>query len=450
MKVQALIRGQQSRRVVEERKEEIAQALAARWMQAYLRGKRARQAVQAERERQEQMSAARRLQRAARNKSARSQWTAVLPLGPPLVLPPPAAVPSRRPPPVPPSPPDPESACTRAPPPAVRGGWVPTRLHLTNPFRRRGAPLAACSRVHPEPLLPDVKQLEPQGNQDLPTDAEAKVAAPADPTNRVPEEPKTLEKPPKFKKLPALLRVPNPQNILGVTFSSSLINSSCAVLGAQVGEEYALEPEDAWLYGVAWLVTLSIIFWYVHQVMRLERMRRRFKQIWSDSEPPASVKECDDPLFMLLMKLGFKPRMRLTGEFGTPDSDVEEPARTERALAYAFFWATRAGYVCGCSKRSMHAVGTYGKKQLSCFTCTCCETQERPGDAMERSPAWLDEARGGQGTHYLVVQLGLQLFSGAVSGFLEASSRGKLEVWLPLTRRFRTGPISLYSQLHNS
>ena len=166
---------------------------------------------------------------------------------------------------------------------------------------------------------------------------------------------------------------------------------------------------------------MALLHRYVHQVVRLERMRQLHNErIWIDSDAPETVKDMDDPLFMLAMKLGFKPRMRLKGEFSTPDDDAAEPARTERALDLAFFWVTRSKYVCGCGKRSKHALGSYASQKLSLSTCSCCQTRERAGDSMERAPMWLDEAKGGRGTHYLSVQLGLQLLAGATSGFLEA------------------------------
>ena len=232
-----------------------------------------------------------------------------------------------------------------------------------------------------------------------------------------------LPKPPTFRRLPAMLRVPNVQNILGVTFAGSLMNVSSAVIGAHMGVEYSLEPEDFWIYILAWVVFLSTISWYAHQVFRLEKLRRlHMAMIWADAEPPKTVKDVDDPLFMLMMKVGLKPRMRVKGEFGPPDEDKAEPARTERALEHAFFWPTRIMYLCGYGTGDKEHVtdAKYAKKKLSCLTRTCCETKERPGDALERGPMWLDEAKGGRGVHYLSVQLGLQLVAGTLSGFLEA------------------------------
>jgi len=40
-----------------------------------------------------------------------------------------------------------------------------------------------------------------------------------------------------------MLRVPNVQNILGVTFAAALINVSTAVIGAQIGVEYSFSEE---------------------------------------------------------------------------------------------------------------------------------------------------------------------------------------------------------------
>ena len=230
-------------------------------------------------------------------------------------------------------------------------------------------------------------------------------------------------KPPHFRRLPAMLRVPNVQNILGVTFAASLINVSTAVIGAQIGVEYAFSPEDYGYYILAWVVFIFTMLWYVHQVWRLEKLRRlHMSMIWSDADPPETPKDCDDPLFGLMMKVGFKARHRVKGEFGVPDEDKQEPARTERALEFAFFWPTRIMYLFGYGSGDREHItdAEYLKKKISIMGLNCCETHERPGDALERGPMWLDEAKGGRGVHYLSVQLGLQLVAGGLSGFLEA------------------------------
>ncbi|KOO53542.1 hypothetical protein Ctob_016076 [Chrysochromulina tobinii] len=236
-------------------------------------------------------------------------------------------------------------------------------------------------------------------------------------------KPKPPPKPPKFRKLPAMLRVPNVQNILGVTFAAALINVSTAVIGAQIGVEYAFSEEEQWHYILAWVVFIFTMLWYVHQVWRLEKLRRlHMSMIWTDADPPETPKDCDDPLFGLMMKVGFKARHRVKGEFGVPDEDKQEPARTERALEFAFFWPTRIMYLFGYGSGDREHIidAEYSKKKISIMGLNCCETHERPGDALERGPMWVDEAKGGRGVHYLSVQLGLQLLAGGFSGFLEA------------------------------
>jgi alpha-tubulin suppressor-like RCC1 family protein len=228
---------------------------------------------------------------------------------------------------------------------------------------------------------------------------------------------------PKFRRLPAMLRVPNVQNILGVTFAAALINVSTAVIGAQIGVEYAFSEEEQWHYILAWVVFTFTMLWFVHQVWRLEKLRRlHMSMIWSDADPPETPKDCDDPLFGLMMKVGFKARHRVKGEFGVPDEDKQEPARTERALEFAFFWPTRIMYLLGYGSGDREHISDaeYSKKKISIMGLNCCETHERPGDALERGPMWLDEAKGGRGVHYLSVQLGLQIVAGGLSGFLEA------------------------------
>jgi hypothetical protein len=220
-----------------------------------------------------------------------------------------------------------------------------------------------------------------------------------------------------------MLRVPNVQNILGVTFAAALINVSTAVIGAQIGVEYAFSEEDLWYYILAWVVFIFTMLWFVHQVWRLEKLRRlHMSMIWSDADPPETPKDCDDPLFGLMMKVGFKARHRVKGEFGVPDEDKQEPARTERALEFAFFWPTRIMYLFGYGSGDREHIidAEYSKKKISIMGLNCCETHERPGDALERGPMWVDEAKGGRGVHYLSVQLGLQLLAGGLSGFLEA------------------------------
>jgi len=236
-------------------------------------------------------------------------------------------------------------------------------------------------------------------------------------------ESKLRPKPPKFRRLPAMLRVPNVQNIFGVTFAAALINVSTAVIGAQIGVEYAFSEQDLWYYILAWVVFIFTMLWYVHQVWRLEKLRRlHMSMIWSDADPPETPKDCDDPLFGWMMKVGFKPRHRVKGEFGVPDEDKQEPARTERALEFAFFWPTRIMYLFGYGSGDREHItdAEYLKKKISIMGLNCCETHERPGDALERGPMWLDEAKGGRGVHYLSVQLGLQIVAGGLSGFLEA------------------------------
>jgi hypothetical protein len=165
-----------------------------------------------------------------------------------------------------------------------------------------------------QPDLPDLPDLPP----DLPD-------LPADLSQPDPPKPK----PPHFRRLPAMLRVPNVQNILGVTFAASLINVSTAVIGAQIGVEYSFSPEDYGYYILAWVVFIFTMLWYAHQAWRLEKLRRlHMSMIWSDADPPETPKDCDDPLFGLMMKVGFKPRNRVKGEFGVPDEDKQEPART--------------------------------------------------------------------------------------------------------------------------
>ena len=91
-----------------------------------------------------------------------------------------------------------------------------------------------------------------------------------------------------------MLRVPNVQNILGVTFAAALINVSTAVIGAQIGVEYAFSPEDYGYYILAWVVFIFTMLWYVHQVWRLEKLRRlHMSMIWSDAYPPETPKDCD-------------------------------------------------------------------------------------------------------------------------------------------------------------
>jgi hypothetical protein len=214
-----------------------------------------------------------------------------------------------------------------------------------------------------------------------------------------------------------MLRVPNVQNIFGVTFAAALINVSTAVIGAQIGVEYAFSEQDLWYYILAWVVFIFTMLWYVHQVWRLEKLRRlHMSMIWSDADPPETPKDCDDPLFGWMMKVGFKPRHRVKGEFGVPDEDKQEPARTERALEFAFFWPTRIMYLFGYGSGDREHItdAEYLKKKISIMGLNCCETHERPGDALERGPMWLDEAKGGRGVHYLSVQLGLQIVAGGL------------------------------------
>jgi len=252
---------------------------------------------------------------------------------------------------------------------------------------------------------------------------------------------------PKFRRLPALLRWPNPQVLLIITFSTVLLNTSTAVIGAQVGIEYSMSDfaEDGWVLVLACAVAVMIVVWYVTQVYQLEQLRRKHNDaIWSDCDAPASVKDVDDPLFALMAKAGLGTTMRVKGEFGAPSKDAEEPARTERALAHAL----------GCPRRWLRTLCcydlTYCRRRLASASRVAAEVAEgavnavenatgldmdndgdvgrvanlapkvRLGDALEELPAWLDEAKGGWGVHYLSVQLGLQLTLAVLTGFFAA------------------------------
>ncbi len=65
-----------------------------------------------------------------------------------------------------------------------------------------------------------------------------------------------------------MLRWPNPQIILTITFSSALLNTSTAVIGAQMGVAYSMDDlsDDGWVLILAYVVAFSVLFWYVTQV----------------------------------------------------------------------------------------------------------------------------------------------------------------------------------------
>ena len=87
-----------------------------------------------------------------------------------------------------------------------------------------------------------------------------------------------------------------------------------------MGVEYSMDDltDDGWVLILAYVVALSVLFWYVSQVIKLERVRRKHNDnIWTDSDDPETTKDVDDPLLACIAKTGcMKPRMRVKGEFG--------------------------------------------------------------------------------------------------------------------------------------
>lgn len=150
-----------------------------------------------------------------------------------------------------------------------------------------------------------------------------------------------------------------------LVFASGLIESSTAILGAQA----ASRSQPAW----AIVLSITSITLLVTLISLQARALLRFhshhaRDCWLHFEPPEKRSEIDDPLLAMLGRLcQVRPRNRDQGAFLMPDDSIEEPQRTELALARHF----GCGRTCG------------GEQTLG--------RQERAGLQLEGLQTWLGD-----------------------------------------------------------
>jgi hypothetical protein len=205
---------------------------------------------------------------------------------------------------------------------------------------------------------------------------------------------RAARKRPAFRSLPDALCGSNPELTLLVTFSSGLLQTSSAVLGALIAG-YRVETRSA-LIAVLAVVTLTST--YAFQAYKLRVFFKHHASVcWVASDVPTGKDEQDDPLLALLSNIlpckAFTKRFQVPrerGSFEAPEEDDEEPYRTERAISRAFSLWTRP-------------------------------SKSRPGDALIDLYVWLLDASGTpRGLWYLFVMMALQLTTAVMMGILYA------------------------------
>ena len=145
---------------------------------------------------------------------------------------------------------------------------------------------------------------------------------------------------PKFYALPEPLFWPMPEISLFVSFSASMLQSACAVLGAAcVG--YKTLPTTL---ALCVFIIVFVVGAYVYEAWRILLFSRHHgAHVWNAAEALQSKEEMDDSLIALLvnatkglmMGRGLPPLTRELGSFEVPEEEEVEPGRTERALARA-------------------------------------------------------------------------------------------------------------------
>ena len=214
---------------------------------------------------------------------------------------------------------------------------------------------------------------------------------------------------PPFKPLPASLKFPNLEVSVMVIFSSGIVESATAIIGAWAGDAYEVAAGDVSLA----LIALSFVgAFYVWQLLSLARFWSVHAEVcWSPGETPAVVSQVSDPIFALLWRLRVDRQAldlsnqrheREIGEWLAPDSS--EPERTERAL-HQFFWCSR--------------YAPKGKSALS-------PRQQRSGDQMEMLKQWLSSSSGvsARALWYQAFQVVLTLLISVATGLLFAHPVG--------------------------
>eukprot|EP00966_Prymnesium_polylepis_P165221 3819723-Prymnesium_polylepis.1 len=193
-----------------------------------------------------------------------------------------------------------------------------------------------------------------------------------------------------------------------VIFSSGIVESATAIIGAWAGDAYEVAAEDVALAMVAQSLVLAFYIWQFIVLVRFWKLHA--KVCWSPAEKPGDASEVEDPLFALLWRIRAGEKVldrsnqrheREIGEWRTPNSS--EPARTERAL-HQFF----------CCRR-------YAPKGKSAVS-----PEQRSGDQMETLKQWLSASSGvsGSAVWYQAFQVALTLSISVATGLLFAHPAG--------------------------
>ena len=129
-------------------------------------------------------------------------------------------------------------------------------------------------------------------------------------------------------------------------------------------------------------VTL-IVFFFVHEFLRLKRFYRLHADaLWTPS-PSVSPSEIDDPILLGMSVARVKePTLRLRGVIDPPEEDIQEPARTKRALG----------------------------KPLKIWT------NSNAGEEYEKLSCWLTDVAGHRGVFYQYVRSVTSLVGAFITG----------------------------------
>lgn len=146
---------------------------------------------------------------------------------------------------------------------------------------------------------------------------------------------------PLFRPLPSALVYPRFELMLHTVFATGLIQVSTDVLGTS-----AAEYELSWdLLSAAIAIIVLVFLGLILQATRVRRFyRMHAKDVWKPSDVDIqSYANMDDPLLRVIWRcssylprcMRLKPKPRIKGAWELPEAFMEEPGRTERALARA-------------------------------------------------------------------------------------------------------------------
>ena len=180
---------------------------------------------------------------------------------------------------------------------------------------------------------------------------------------------------------------PNLEVTFFVSFSTGLLQCATAVLGATCAG-YATTIRSLATSVITITLIIAAFAWQTYRLIIF--LKYHDEVCWQPAEPPEAKDEIDDPFFAFLTtstKGLVRPSSRELGGFEPPDEDMEEPARTERALARFFSW------------RPVDA------------------RRMRAGDSLSELPVWLGDSSGtARGIWYIFFTIMLQLTTATILG----------------------------------